>query len=240
MNAAKLMTAPAITVRENSSLDDAVRALVGGKVSGVPVVDASERLVGMLTEGDLLRRVEVNTGRVHWSGWGACLQGPDLNAKDYVRTHGRRVRDLMTRHPTAIAECTPLEDIVAAMEQHRVRRLPVVRGERVIGIVSRADVLRVIQLALEAPRPKHSSDDADILGQLQRELAGQSWFGGDVELSVLNGVVSLAGTVRDPAVHDAFVVAQEQGMHRAAGGRQRDLKARRTLRRGRHIHGSQA
>ena len=144
MNASDIMTTPALTLPQHASLADAIRLMLGRHVSGIPVVDGDERLLGILTEGDLLRRIEVGTADHHWSGLRKFLRGPGLNAEEYVRAHSRRVADLMTPAPVRVAESTPLEEVVATLERKRIRRVPVVTDERVVGIVARSDLVRAI------------------------------------------------------------------------------------------------
>ena len=105
MNASDVMTRPATTLRADASLGEAIRLMLGRGISGLPIVDQHGSLVGVLTEGDLLRRVEAGTGDRHRSGWRTFLRGPALNAEEYVRTHSRRVEDLMTRDPVTVTEC---------------------------------------------------------------------------------------------------------------------------------------
>src|SRR4051812_35695410 len=94
-----VMMRPAIPLPEDAGLSEAIATMLERRISGLTVVDASGTLIGMLTEGDLLRRAEIGTGERHWSGWRKLLRGPGLNAEEYVHTHSRRVADLMTRGP---------------------------------------------------------------------------------------------------------------------------------------------
>src|SRR5437763_1359550 len=115
MNAADIMTHPALTLAEDASLADAIRIMVSRNISGLPVVDRQQHLVGVLTEGDLLRPVEVGTADRHWSGLWNFLLGPGLNAEEYVRANSRRV--LMTRDPVSVTASASLDNVVGLMER---------------------------------------------------------------------------------------------------------------------------
>jgi CBS domain-containing protein len=207
MNAGDVMTRPAATLRDDASLGDAIGLMQDRAVSGLPVLDRYGRLVGMLTEGDLLRRVEVGTGAHHRSGWWDFLRAAGADAREYVRTHSRTVGDLMTRTPVSVTEGTSLEDVVELMEKKRIKRLPVIRDDEVVGVVSRSDLLRAVGASLSALTADDGGDTA-MLGRLRTELDQQPWFPArDVSLSVTAGVVALGGTVTDERMHAAIRVA---------------------------------
>ena len=177
-------------------------------ISGLPVVDADGRLQGMLTEGDLLRRAELATQRQR-TRWIAFLLGPGRLADEYVQTHGRKVSEIMTLDPVTVAEDTPLEQVVSVMEKRRIKRVPVVRGEKVLGIISRANLLYA--LASIARQAKHVSlDDRAIRERLLTELEGQSWAPTrSLDIIVRDGVVELWGTITDERERQATIVAAE-------------------------------
>jgi CBS domain-containing protein len=144
MKALDVMTRKVITVDEQASIAEALQLMLGKAISGLPVVNCNNQLVGILTEGDLLRRAELATER-HIAWWKNLLFGPSYSAQEYVRTHARTVASVMTRETLCIAEDTPLSMIVRVMEQGHVKRLPVTKDGKVIGIVSRGDVLMEIR-----------------------------------------------------------------------------------------------
>ncbi len=159
MIAADVMSRSVVAISPEAPLAQAIRLMIDRRVSGLPVIDAEGRAVGMLTEGDLLRRVETGTeGKA--PGWFASFFFPGPQAERYVHTHGRRVSEIMTPNVMSVEENTPLADVVALMQRNRIKRLPVVRGERVVGIVSRADLVRVVGEALGAGAV--TADDATI------------------------------------------------------------------------------
>ena len=143
MNAADVMTRNTLSVGPDASVLEAIRLMVDNHVSGLPVIDERGQLVGILTEGDLLRRGETGTER-HRPRWLEILMGPGRLASEYVRTHGRKVDEIMTREPVSVTPKTLLDEIVELMERHRIKRVPVIEGERLVGIVSRADFLHAI------------------------------------------------------------------------------------------------
>jgi CBS domain-containing protein len=143
VNAADVMTRNTLSVGPDASVLEAIRLMVDNHVSGLPVIDERGQLVGILTEGDLLRRGETGTER-HRPRWLEILMGPGRLASEYVRTHGRKVDEIMTREPVSVTPKTLLDEIVELMERHRIKRVPVIEGERLVGIVSRADFLHAI------------------------------------------------------------------------------------------------
>lgn len=153
MLAKDVMTKSVVTVDPGATVLQAVRLMLQKRISGLPVVDASGNLVGIVTEGDFLRRVETKTERRR-PRWLEFILGPGRLADEYVHSHGSKVAEVMTPEPLTIAEDTPLDEVVQTMETRGVKRLPVVRGKRVVGIVSRANLLHALaSLAPTAPGP---------------------------------------------------------------------------------------
>lgn len=208
MRAADIMTPRVITTSPDASIAEAVRLMLQNRISGLPIVDAAGNLVGIVTEGDFLRRAESNTQRrrPHWLEF---LLGPGRLAGEYVRTHGRRVSEVMTRGPFTAEESTPVEEIVGLMETKRVKRIPIVRGSKVVGIVSRANLLHVLgRLAAEA-RPT-SKGDSDIRAKIVAELQKQPWAPtAGINIIVKDGVVELKGAIFDERQRQALKVAVE-------------------------------
>jgi CBS domain-containing protein len=209
MKAQDIMTQFVMSVGPNDAVSRAVRIMLQNEMSGLPVLDTFGRLVGMITEGDLMRRVEMATHRRR-PRWIEIFMTPGRLAEEYVHSHGRKVSEIMTTDPVSVTEETPLEDVVAVMEKRRVKRVPVVRGDRVVGIVSRANLLHALaKLSVEA-MPAQSSDRA-IREQLLHELQGQKWAPtASVNITVRDGVVDLWGTITDDRERQALVVAAEK------------------------------
>jgi CBS domain-containing protein len=211
MDASHIMTRELVTVAPTTTLKEAVTRLLQYGVSGLPVLGDSGELVGMLTEGDLLRRTELGTER-HLSRWSQLLGSAQRQASEFVQTHGRLVEEVMTRNPVFIAPSASLNKIVALMETHHIKRLPVLDQGRLVGIVSRADLLRA--LMQEMPRQVCVNCDDE---QIRRSLLGQldqlSWPSRTfLQIKVKDGVVELSGVILHRAERDALRVLAENAV----------------------------
>ena len=194
MKASDVMTRMVITIDEQAPIAEALHLMLGKAISGLPVVDCNQQLVGIITEGDLLRRAELATEK-HIAWWKDLLFGPWFSAKEYVRTHARSVGSVMTRETLCIAEDTPLSTIVRIMEQGHVKRLPVTKDGKVIGIVSRRDILQPLSAVIGDPLAG-SASDASILEQIERDLGTQPWCPRhNISVAVKDGIAALSGTV---------------------------------------------
>ena len=208
MKAADVMTREVVSIAPDASVLEAVRLMLQHKISGLPVVDASGNLQGVVTEGDFLRRVETGTERKR-SRFVEFLLGPGRLATDYVQASGRKVGDVMTPQVRTVTEDAPLEQIVHLMERYRIKRVPVVRGEKVVGIVTRANLMRALASLALAEHPV-AADDAAIRERLLAELRRQSWAPvGLIDVVVKDGVVKLQGALTDERERQAIRVAAE-------------------------------
>jgi len=208
MKAANLMTCKVLSISPDASILEAMQLMLLNGVSGLPVIDQRGSLVGIVTEGDFLRRVETGTEKER-PKWLEIFMGPGRLADEYVRTHGRRVGEVMTPDPFTIAEDTPLEDVVDSMERRRIKRVPVVREGRVVGIVSRADLLHALASALRT-QAATSRTDADIRQHVLSALADQAWVPKSfVNVEVHDGVVELRGIILDEGERQALHVVAE-------------------------------
>jgi CBS domain-containing protein len=206
MKAHDVMTWGAITVEPEASVARAVRLMLQNKISGLPVVDANGQLVGMVTEGDFLRRGELGTERRR-PRWLEFLLGPGRLAAEYVQSSGRKVSEIMTLEVQTITPETPLDEVVRLMERHRIKRLPVVQDGKLVGIVSRANLLHALaSVASEVKAP--AGDDAAIRERILAECAKQRWAP-HVNVVVRNGVVELWGVITDERERQAFIVVAE-------------------------------
>lgn len=208
MKARDVMTRDVLVIEAHATVLQAIRILLQHKISGLPVVDEAGAVVGMVTEGDLLRRSETGTER-HRPRWLEILVGPGKLAEDYVQAHARKVADVMTTEPITVSEDTGLDDIIDLMERHRIKRVPVTRDGKAVGIVSRANLLRALASVVH-PVPASGADDADIKQRLLAELGKQSWAPvATLEAIVLNGTVDIWGTVTDDRIRKAIIVLAE-------------------------------
>lgn len=208
MNAADVMTRNPATVREAAHLDEVVRLMLARRISGVPVVAGNGAVIGLVSEGDLLRRAETGTERRR-PRWLEFLLGPGPMAEAYVRSHGRRVDEIMTRDVVTVTPDTPLEDVVALMRRRHVKRLPVTKDGICVGIVTRADLVRALARVLEAEANAAPGDD-EIREHIEREIAAAPWGKRlSVTVTVENGVVDLEGVIFDDRERAALRVVAE-------------------------------
>ena len=208
MKASDVMSRNILSVGRDATIAEAIRLMLDNQISGLPVIDAAGRLVGILTEGDLLRRSETGTER-HRPRWLEILMGPGRLAGEYVRTHGRKVEEIMTRDLVSVTPDTPLDEIVALMERRRIKRVPVLDGDTPVGIVSRADLLRALARSLEV-QPVAVAGDDEIRERILAELAKVSWVPRDgLAITVVDGVVALDGVILDEKERAALRVAAE-------------------------------
>lgn len=209
--ASDVMTSDPATVLEDSALETAIRLMLDRRISGLPVLDAKGALAGILTEGDLLRRAELGTEPQH-AGWLEFLRGPTRKADDYVETHSRVVGDVMTKPVLTVDATAPLADVVDLMQSKHVKRLPVLAEGRLVGIVSRSDLLRALADAL-SHAPGHADGpfrDADIQGAVVAELEGHAWTApGGITVKVKDGIVDLDGVLLVEADRAALRVAAQ-------------------------------
>lgn len=210
MKAKDIMTSPVVSVELNATVIQAVDVMLQKRISGLPVIDKDGRLVGMVTEGDFLRRVETGTQRLR-PRWIEFLFGPGRLADEYTHSHSRKVADVMTPDPITVSEDTALEEIVDLMEKHQIKRVPVVSGQLLAGIVSRANLLHALAIASREAQPNVQSDEG-IRSQLLAEFARQKQgllAPIYVNPIVRNAVVELWGTITDERERRALIVAAE-------------------------------
>jgi CBS domain-containing protein len=208
MRASDVMSRNILSVGRDATIVEAIRLMLDNQISGLPVIDAAGRLVGILTEGDLLRRSETGTER-HRPRWLEILMGPGRLASEYVRTHGRKVEEIMTRDLVSVTPDTPLDEIVALMERRRIKRVPVLDGDVPVGIVSRADLLRALARTLEEQQVTADGDN-EIHERILAELARVSWVPRDgLAITVVDGVVGIDGVILDEKEREALRVAAE-------------------------------
>ena len=207
MKASDVMSRNILSVGRDATIAEAIRLMLDNQISGLPVIDAG-RLVGILTEGDLLRRSETGTER-HRPRWLEILMGPGRLAGEYVRTHGRKVEEIMTRDLVSVTTDTPLDEIVVLMERRRVKRVPVLDGDAPVGIVSRTDLLRALARTLDE-EPVAVVGDDEIRERILAELAKVSWVPRDgLTITVGDGAVGLDGVILDEKEREALRVAVE-------------------------------
>jgi CBS domain-containing protein len=207
MQARDIMTARVATVGPDTPIDEIARRLIERGVSALPVVDEHGVLLGIVSEGDLLLRPELGTDkRPSW--WLALLLEPEDRAAQYVKTHGRVAKDIMSTPVISVDESTDIGDIAELLEKHQIKRVPVVRGGKVVGIVSRANVLHGVATG-RVPEPARTSDQklrADIAERLHRDAGVRDEY---INVTVVDGIAHLWGSVPTRVELDAARVLVE-------------------------------
>ncbi len=192
MLARDVMTAPVLAVRPDTDVQDIAALLLECRISAVPVVDEGGRVQGIVSEGDLINRADAGT-RHRRSWWLEMLNGPQEQARDYLRAHGQHAEDVMTRDVVATSEDAPLPEIAALLEKHHVKRVPVLRDGKLVGIVSRANLLQ--GFAMSAPTWPMLQDDRQIRVALKKALTQAGLPMHQVNVTVNNGAVRLWGWI---------------------------------------------
>ncbi len=208
MNAQDVMTSPVFTIAPDTPVRDISALLLARHISGVPVVEQGD-VVGIVSKSDLLHRYEAEPGgalpRPWWQRWVQRTAPP----RDYVRSHALRAADLMTREPVSITEDLSLARVAQLLTAYRIQRLPVVRGRRLVGIVTSGDLVKAL---LQQADTSHADacDDTQILSRLMAELEQQTWWSRAwSHVSVDKGIVRYHGMVGNEAERDAARVAAE-------------------------------
>lgn len=209
MLAREIMTAEVFALTPGTSVLEAALLLVDRRIGGAPVLDESGRVVGIVSEGDLMRRAELGTERV-WSGWREFFAGTNAIAHEFVRSHGTKVGDIMSAPVWTAHEDMPLAEIAELFEKHRIRRLPVVRDGKMVGIVSRADLVRTLLRNWSAAHPPIQMDDEAIRKSILEQAAAEPWGGtAMINVEVRDGAVELYGIAESEEVAKALAVLAE-------------------------------
>ena len=208
MQASDVMANQVITVRPDSSVQDAATLLIANRISAVPVTDIDGKLLGIISEGDLLRRSETETDRRRpW--WLESLTSTESLAKEFIKTHSRRVGDVMTRDVVVAQANTPLREIAALFENNGIKRVPIVQDGKLIGLVSRADLVRAL-VSWRGDFPKAIPDDEALQEAVIANLERQPWAHvALVNVAARLGQVDLWGLVDTDTQKDAIRVAVE-------------------------------
>jgi CBS domain-containing protein len=206
VQASDIMTTPVVTVTPDATVSETAKCLLDNRISGVPVVDQAGKLVGIISEGDLMRRPEAGTER-RPSWWLSLFSDAEAQARAFVKRRGRRVGDVMTTQVVTIADDASLEEIADTLEKNRIKRVPVVRNDELVGIVSRADLLH--GLAARQDAAAVSTDDRTIKQALAAALDQARIDRRLLKVVVAGGTVRIWGVVDTPEQKDAVRVAAE-------------------------------
>ena len=208
MKAADVMATNVITVGLDTPVATIAEVLLANRISAVPVVNDKDVLVGIVSEGDLIHRVEAGTER-HRSWWLELLTGKETLAHEFVMSHARKAADVMTRPVISVQPDTPLGDIASLLEKHRIKRVPVASNGKIVGIVSRANLIQAL-VNLNRAKTEASVDDLTLHGNILEQLRSKPWVDpSTISILVNNGSVELWGIVDSETEKNAIRVAVE-------------------------------
>jgi CBS domain-containing protein len=209
MKASDVMVTEVITVKPDNDVAEVAALLLANRISAAPVVDDAGTLVGMISEGDLLRRGEAGTGHER-SWWLRLLMGREILAAEFLKEHSRRVGDLMTRDIVLAAPDTSVAEIATLLERHRIKRVPIVRNGKVAGIVSRANLIQALATFRKDALQARPIADAELREKLVSRLKSEPWVRPNlVNVTVTDGTVDLWGVVDTSVEKQALRVAVE-------------------------------
>ncbi|MSP00615.1 MAG: CBS domain-containing protein [Acetobacteraceae bacterium] len=205
-----VMTRNVLAVKPDETVEQAANLMLRHGISGLFVVDAKGVLVGVVTEGDLLRRDEIGTQR-HRPWWLRVLVSPGRQALDFTHAHGRRVSDVMTPDVITVGADAPLKEVVETMEKHRIKRVAVIENGHMTGVVARSDLLRALLSHVRDAKPQaRQTDDRAIRAAILSALEAAPWAPmTTLNVTVANGAVDVWGTITNPDERRAICVVAE-------------------------------
>jgi CBS domain-containing protein len=209
MKAANVMITNVITVGPDACVEDVAHILLTARISGVPVVGPNGELLGIVSEGDLMRRVETGTSRRRpW--WLDLFTGKEALAMEFIREHSRKVTDVMTREVVTAAPDTPLWKIADLLEKNAIKRVPIVEGGKVVGIVSRANLLQALASPSRRVEVATQANDSQIRDKVLAQLQAEAWTRPSlINVIVQDGTVELWGIVDSASEKKAVRLAAE-------------------------------
>jgi CBS domain-containing protein len=206
MKAADVMVSNVVTVGVNASIGEVATILLNNNISGAPVVGEKGELVGIVSEGDLMQRPEIGTIKRH-SWWLELLSNERAVATEYIKSHSRKVADVMTRNVITAKPDTPLGDIAAMLERNRIKRVPIVQEGKLVGIVSRANILQALASATKKLSSLANLDDTELRKKVVSRLASEPWR--PLSVTAQDGTVDLWGLVHSVEQKKAAQLAAE-------------------------------
>jgi CBS domain-containing protein len=208
MRAIDVMTSPVIVASLDMNVQAVAKLLDENRISGMPVVDATGKVTGMVSEGDLLRRAEIGIGERRRSWWLEPFTSTRELASEYVKAHGTRVQDIMHQPVVSVREDTAVAEIADLLERHHIKRVPVLRGGKLVGVVSRSNLIRALASVAHDTQPTLSSD-REIREAVLHELNGHRWALPRRGVIVQDGIAHLWGTIHSDDERRAICVAAE-------------------------------
>lgn len=210
MKAADVMVTKVVTVTPETGVEEIAETLLGNGISAVPVVNAEGSVLGIVSEGDLIHRKETGTERRR-AWWLRMLTANEKLEHEFIKSHARKAAELMTHPPITVTPDTPLGEIASLLEEHRIKRVPVVDQGKLVGIVSRANLLQALVRAGQALAAQQPPvEDAALRARLQQQLRGHPWWPADVNIIVSEGTIELWGMVDSKLEKEAVKVAVEE------------------------------
>lgn len=209
MKARDVMTTHVVTVTPTATVRELAELLATRGISAVPVIGVKGEIVGIVSEGDLVRRGELRTARSR-SWWFKLFTSGETLAQEFVKAHARRVSDIMTRDVISIGPDEPLSEVARLLEKHSIKRVPVVSNRQLVGIVSRANLVQALASLEGKPHLQLSPTDSEIKERIVRKLENEPWAHTSLlNVLVSDGVVDLWGIVHTMVEKDAVRIAAE-------------------------------
>lgn len=208
MKAMDVMVREVVTVKPDDAVADAIKLLIARDVSALPVVDDGGHVVGVISEADLIHREEIGTEK-HRPWWLEALTPASILAEDYAKSHGRRVSEIMSTTVVSATEETPLGEIATLLEKRRIKRVPILRDGKLVGVVSRSNLIQALASAQEQAAAA-GDNDRKIRAEILDRLGNQDWTDfGSRNVIVSDGVVHLWGLVGSAEEHKALLALAE-------------------------------
>lgn len=208
MKASDIMSTDVITVGPDAKVQEVANLLIQHRISGMPVVDANGRVIGLVSEGDLLRRADAGTGHER-SWWLKLLIGNEGLAREYIHEHSREIGDVMSREIITASPDTAVSDLAEILEKHRIKRVPIVKDGKLVGIVSRANLLHAL-VSLRNEIPAKPVADSELREAIQARMRAEPWIGTSlVNVTVASGIADVWGIVDTSAEKKALRVLLE-------------------------------
>ena len=209
MQARDIMTTHVVTIGPNASVKELADLLLNRSISAVPVVGPKDEVIGIVSEGDLMRRAELGTKKVRpW--WLRLLSGEHALAADFIKANAQKVGDVMTREVVTASAETPLAELAQLMERHSIKRIPITKNRQLVGIVSRANLVQCFASLQKKPHLEISPADSAIRGRIMERLDNEPWAHTSLLNVIVNeGIVDLWGIVHTAIEKDAIRVAAE-------------------------------
>ncbi len=209
MKARDIMTPNVVTVPADMAVRDVAALLLDRRISAVPVVDTSGRVVGVISEGDLIRRPELDTDKPR-SRWLRLFMGDEDRARDYVKTHGLHARDVMTRVVASVSPGASLTEVVNLMTKRRIKRVVVLEQGKLIGMVTRSDLLRTLHAREALPTESVPQDDSSVRAAILETIDKEGWAASAIiNVQVTAGTAYLWGAVDSDDQRKAILIAVE-------------------------------